>query len=198
MIRRMIGAIGKAQAKVTNKVIDKLNPRREKKGKAPLVHAEIAPPSSIKDLFTRGFAINPNQGGKCSAYATRIAEQKFGRKYTYAPAWKLANENRLVVESRFDPQTQRGEIGPNQLKSLIRRGILKPGMLLGIYYPESKHNKVQRRVTHIMVYAGDETFWHNYGGINKIKLQQIYFEKEEGKRVLYPIQVIEAKEVLAK
>jgi len=198
MIRKMVHNLGKTQAKVTNKVIDKLNVGREKRKRALLMHAEAAPPSSIKELLKRGFAINPNQSGNCSAYATRVAEKMFGRKYEYAPAWKLASKNKLIYESRFDPQTQRGEIGPNILKSIIKRGILKPGMMLGLYYPESKHNKVQRRVTHIMVYAGDETFWHNYGGINKIKLLQIYFEKEEGKRVLYPVQVIEAKEVLAK
>ncbi len=198
MIRKVVGALGRTQAKVTNKLIDKLNVRRERKKRALLVHAEAAPPSSIANMLSRGFAINPNQSGNCSAYATRVTEKFFGRKYEYAPAWKLASKNKLVVESHFDPQTQRGEIGPSQLRSLIKRGILKPGMMLGLYYPESKHNKIQRKVTHIMIYTGDETFWHNYGGINSIKLLQIYFEKEEGKRALYPVQVIDAKETLAK
>jgi hypothetical protein len=193
MLRKWMNAIGKFQAKTINKAVDRLNPRRKLRGKAPLMHAEPALPSSIKELFTRGFAINPNQGGKCSAYATRVAKDVFGKQYVYAPAWKLASENKLVFESKFDPQTLRGEIAPNELREMIKSEKLKPGMMLGLFYPESKHNHVQRRVTHIMVYAGDGTFWHNYGGIRKTGFLQIYYEKEEGKRVLYPVQVIDAK-----
>lgn len=197
MIRRIVGAIGKAQAKVTNQIIDKLNERRTKKGKAYLMHAEAAIPS-IKTLFTRGFAINPNKGGYCSAYATRVAKELFKKEYEYAPAWKLASKNKLVIDSHFDVSTQRGEIGPSQLHSLIKREILKPGMLLGVFFPESRHNQVQRRVTHMMIYMGDNMFWHNYGGINKISLTRIYTEKEKGKRIFYPVQIIDANSTASK
>lgn len=197
MIRRIVRNLGKAQANVTNKIIDELNVKRKEQKRALLMHAEVSAPS-LKSILTRGFALNPNRAGHSSEYVTKVAKSMFGKQYELAPEWKLASKNKLVVDSHFDINNHRGEIGPSQLRSLIKRGILKPGMLLGIFYPENRRKNVPRKVTHILIYIGEETFWHNYGGINKISLTQVYNEKEEGKRVFYPVQVIDAKETIAK
>ena len=192
----MVSALGRTQAKVTNKIIDALNISREKRKRALLVHAEATTPT-IGTMLTRGFAINPNRNGDSSRYVTQVAKEKFGKHYEIAPDWKLASKNKLVYESRFDTSTHRGEIGPGQLRSLIKKGKLKPGMVLGLFSPENRKDKVLRKTTHVLIYMGEETFWHNYGGINKINLTQIYNEKENGKRVFYPVSIIDAKETIA-
>ena len=197
MIKRTLSAIGKMRTKQVNKKIRKINARNKKKG-VELVYAQAEQRQAkrIKQALKNGLVLNPNKAEYCSAYATRIAKQIFQKEYVKAHAWELAQKNKLVYESKFNPKTLKGEVSERLLRTLIKKRIIKPGTILGVYYPESGHNQTQRKVTHAMLYVGEGKFWHNFYGPKVVTLGEIYTTKEKGKRVLYPVQVIEAKAVV--
>lgn len=199
MIKRTLNAIGKIQTNLTNSKIKRINNKNKKKGiKLIYAQAEQKPVKSVLKAIKNGLMLNPNKPEYCAAYATRIAKQLFNKEYIRAHAWELSLKNKLIYESKFNPTTLKGELLKRQLRIFIKRRIIKPGTIIGVYYPESGHNHTQRKVTHAMLYVGEEKFWHNYYGPKIITLKEIYTAKEKGKRVLYPVQVIEPKQTILK
>jgi hypothetical protein len=88
--------------------------------------------------------------GSCSGYARRAAEHIFGKKFSVSDAWDRKYKDRTI-----------GQIEANdELIKLEKEGILKPGMIVGVFYPKSSYNdeldmegkKVS--YTHNLVYLG--------------------------------------------
>ncbi|MBN1941239.1 MAG: hypothetical protein JW772_03595 [Candidatus Diapherotrites archaeon] len=94
-----------------------------------------------------------NKPDWCSAYATRAAKIVFGLNYTRGHAWKLAE---LPGNTLVQRNARKKKIGWErqrvELSSLAN--ALKPGRLLGIYFPLSPHNRPSRPYTHVGVYMG--------------------------------------------
>ncbi|MDD3086138.1 MAG: hypothetical protein PHD80_03500 [Candidatus ainarchaeum sp.] len=199
MLKRTLQTIGRIQTRLINSKIKRTNAKNKKKG-VELVYAQ-AEQLPVKNIFRsikNGLVLNPNKPEYCAAYATRIAKQLFKKEFVRAHAWELAYKNRVTYESRFNPKTLKGELTKRQLNLFIEREVIKPGTILGVYYPQSGYNHTQRRVTHAMLYIGEGKFWHNFYGPKIIALQEIYSTKEKGKRVLYPVQIIEPKGTILK
>lgn len=88
--------------------------------------------------------------GRCSAYARMAAEDIFGEKYSYSDGWDRRYNDSVVtsVESNQD------------LERLEKEGTLRPGMMIGAYYPGSPYlgktdnhgHKVE--YTHNFLYLG--------------------------------------------
>jgi hypothetical protein len=92
----------------------------------PVYHKELVPPDY------------------CSRYARLAAEQMFGKKYPKANAWDISK-----VCSRV------ANVGNNEeLIALAEDGILKPGMIIGLYYPDTEHNNFEYPYTHVSLFLG--------------------------------------------
>lgn len=118
--------------------------------------------------------------GKCSAYATRTAEQEHGLKYDKVPAWELRNHQETI------------DISGKSLDELP--SIAEPGNLIGIFYPRSKHNKEGRLYTHVAVYEGMDNegkaiISHNFGGPKTGRLEDFLCQYDcELKEIILPIK----------
>ena len=123
-----------------------------------------------------GTVHNYNLPGKCSGFATRIARRIFGLNYIKGDAWKLALVNKSVKKF-WRLKKGRFEYQPVNVRELVDSGILKPGMLIGVYFPPSRHNKHvleearhgrAHPYTHVMVFLGqwgtDYMVIHNIEG----------------------------------
>lgn len=142
----------------------------------------------------RHSVFNPNKAGNCSAYATRIAETFFGKSFVRADAWELGLRNRIVSKAAFDRKTRKGGFSKQRLAGLIKSKKITPGTIIGVFYPNSVHNKPGRAFTHVMVFVGKNTFWHNYSGPKKISLDEIFsVVNKKGERLFFPVQLIEPK-----
>lgn len=90
--------------------------------------------------------------GNCSGYARRVAEEMFGKKYSFANAWDRRYKDRVVCEVEDN----------DDLRGLADGGVLKPGMLVGVFYPRSHYNDVKDmkghpvKYTHMVVYIGED------------------------------------------
>ncbi len=138
--------------------------------------------------------------GFCSQYAKTVAKNLFNKEYVWeknkpnsGAAWNLRYSNEVV--EKLDSL---GEI-----KELIINDVLKPGMLVGIYNPKSRHNNKKdlkgNKVdyTHVMLYVGidkkgEPEFFHQIGSkIERINLSKIRDFEQKGWKV---IEVIDAKQ----
>ena len=109
----------------------------------------------------------------CAAYATRVARDKFGKKFIYSNAWDMRYNNKRIMEIKNN----------SQINKAIKKGVLLPGMIVGIYYPQSKYLRKKDKTgnpvkyTHLAVYVGIDkngkpTFYHQF----KEKIQKITLE----------------------
>lgn len=87
----------------------------------------------------------------CSRYVRNAAEDLFGIKYPSADAWDIRdakNVNEIAIKSKDD------------VLNLENQGILRKGMVLGLYNPKSKYNGVAKNdgagYTHVAIYLGKE------------------------------------------
>ena len=124
----------------------------------------------------------------CSAYGRKAAEKLFGKEYSYSDAWDRGDNDKLVAE-----------VGDKTLDELADRGILTPGMLVGLENPntmlrgkvDSKGNMV--RYTHIEEYLGqndegDALFAGQYGFKTQVRT-----ESEILRAGLIPREIIDEK-----
>jgi hypothetical protein len=163
--------------KAKNKVISR------KKFRPTYAMIESRKPRKLGDsLF-----YDPNVSGRCSAYATRIA-QKFKESYVKGDAWDLAAKNHLV----YEVLKEQGGISKGNLRGMMREGVIRPGTILGIYVAGSPNNKPGRNYSHVIVYIGENVFWHNYGGPSIVTFKEL-FKVKDGKREFIPIAVIHPK-----
>lgn len=87
----------------------------------------------------------------CAEYSRRAAKKLYGKDHSrWVNSWNLRYHNKIVHQ--ID--------SANELKNLALDTILKPGMLVGFYCPNSKYNKrrdetkKRRKYTHISLYIG--------------------------------------------
>ncbi|PIN93907.1 hypothetical protein COU54_01185 [Candidatus Pacearchaeota archaeon CG10_big_fil_rev_8_21_14_0_10_31_24] len=91
--------------------------------------------------------------GYCARYARLVAESLFEEKFVPENAWNLRYSNKVVKD-----------LDRNNLANLIRDGEIKPGMILGIYNPNSLNNlrsdKSGRKIkySHVGLYLGTNSF----------------------------------------
>ena len=105
------------------------------------------------------------KGTKCAAYAVSVARDHFGKSFKFGDAWNLRYNNSHKVVSEVK--------GRNHFKELVADGTVKPGMIVGIYYPFSSYlnHKDQTgakvEYTHVAVFAGvnpqgEPVFYHQF------------------------------------
>jgi len=111
-------------------------------------------------VFSR-FKLTP---GSCSGYARRVASELFGKDFSHANAWDRRYVDNVVcgVETNVE------------LEALERFETLKPGMIVGVFYPRSYYNGAKDMegnpvaYTHNLVYLGRDktgelTFAEQFG-----------------------------------
>tara|TARA_Y100000310_G_scaffold343003_1_gene448689 strand:- start:1216 stop:1806 length:591 start_codon:yes stop_codon:yes gene_type:complete len=100
---------------------------------------------------------------RCAAYAVRTAKEIFGRTFTEANAWNMRYQNPVLSEVKDKAH----------LNDLIENGIVQPGRILGVSYPESDYLDEKdakgnpAKYTHMVVYAGksregEPMFYHQF------------------------------------
>lgn len=88
--------------------------------------------------------------GNCSGYARRAAGKIFNKRYSFSDAWNRKYTDELVARVS----------GNKGLEEMEKSGFLKPGMIIGVYSPDSeyKDEKDMRgkkaEYTHILLYLG--------------------------------------------
>ena len=103
----------------------------------------------------------PNEN--CAAYAIRTARDIFHKNFKYSDAWNARYNNRIVTSVK----------DKTELTDLIEKSVLKPGMIVGVYYPFSNYlNKTDQKgkkvkYTHLAVFAGvnkknEPVFYHQF------------------------------------
>lgn len=119
----------------------------------------------IPEYKTKGERSVPVSPPNCARYARFTAEDVFGLKYKYDEdiksrkrgAWNYRYYNKIVAHSEEG-------FGREELESFIRENKLQPGMLIGIYNPQSNYNqwkdKTGKKVeyTHIAIFLGLDEF----------------------------------------
>jgi len=192
LVKKIVYQLGKTRTEEINPRIKNINLRLANRSfdKARFALVESYHPQSISHFRRNGLVFNPNKGGNCCGYATRIAGSVFGAQYTKGAAWELAALN----EVSYRKPKNATEITKQKLLRLIRKKVIKPGTILGIHYPKSDQNRRGREITHVMVYAGEGYFWHNYDGPRAISIESIYSKaNEEGEKLFHPVIVINPK-----
>lgn len=137
-------------------------------------------------------------GENCSEYVRLTGKILYDKLYSYTDAW-----NRQYAENikfKFEEGKEK-----KQLDSLRDYNIIKPGMILGAYNPNSHRNNSIRdwknkkpKYTHVLLYAGRDSsrthyFLHEWG-INQEKITL----EELKKLKLKPIEILdESKDVIA-
>ena len=112
-----------------------------------------APINIRKDKFMTGPVYSSEEvpSSMCARYLRLSANDLFGLQYPKADAWNIRDDSRvseIPVSSVKD------------LENLAERGVLKPGMGLGLYNPTSRYNSVAQKdgagYTHVAIYLGKE------------------------------------------
>ncbi|MBP7708762.1 hypothetical protein KA107_03680 [Candidatus Pacearchaeota archaeon] len=91
----------------------------------------------------------------CAQYARQAAKDLFGKIYPRADAWNMRYDSKIVARS------EKG-ISEEKLSKLAEAGVLKPGMILGVYNPRSTYNghtdKTGNKLeySHVVIYTGSE------------------------------------------
>jgi hypothetical protein len=188
---RGVSSVADAYTKHLNRGITRKNEELARDKKATHAPIEKRKIQSVGGIFKVGVVYNPNRPGRCAAYATRIAANNFGKKYVRANAWELPQKNRVTFETKLE----KGGISADGLRVLIGRKAITPGTIIGVYNRASPSNRPDRAFTHVLVYVGEETFWHNWGGPRKITIDKLFSIKvHRGERQFVPLVVIEPKE----
>jgi hypothetical protein len=95
-------------------------------------------------------------GPKCAAYVRLAAQDLFGKHYNRADAWNLRYKNLVVAD-----------VKERLLKTFSAEGVLRPGMIVGLFNQASRYNhKTDEngdpvRYTHVGLYLGDDTLTNN-------------------------------------
>lgn len=85
----------------------------------------------------------------CSRYARLAAKEMFGKDFSHSDAWNRPYNDRVV-----------GKTSNREITSQIANGILTPGMMIGIYVPQSAHQNMidakgkKSEYGHVALYIG--------------------------------------------
>ena len=88
----------------------------------------------------------PNQlpDNYCARYARLAAEAIFGKRFPVADAWHMRKQKGVVTINTNDPD----------FMQLVGREAIRPGMMIGVYRPDSDFNRRDRDYTHVALYLG--------------------------------------------
>lgn len=109
--------------------------------------------SSIEGRVLEGpvYSEDTVPAGMCSRYVRFAAKDVFNIDYPVANSWQIRDSDKI------------GEINVNSvgdLEDLARSDALKPGMIVGFFYPKSKYNVPATEsgagYTHVALYLGNE------------------------------------------
>jgi hypothetical protein len=99
----------------------------------PLFDSKISVSADGRDLEVPVYSLRRVGPGRCSAYVRMAAEELFGIEYSYSDGWDRKYKDSVVTSVA-------NVKNPNQkLEELERTGVLRPGMLVGAFYPGSPH-----------------------------------------------------------
>jgi hypothetical protein len=127
---------------------------------APRVSLERWPNGSVYDY---------NKPGFCTGYARKCAERLFGIVYEKGHTWYFAPRNRSVLKlwkgsgkKAFVPKRSLA-----QMRTILDRKIVKPGMVVAVYFPKSSSNARamaggKKPYTHSMLYLGKHNKTHYF------------------------------------
>ena len=108
------------------------------------IPAKIISGSSTKILNVPVYSLESVPEYYCARYVRLAAKELFDKKYPEADAWKMRNKSTIVAN-----------INSNEdLVSLVNKNILKPGMIIGLLNPDTKHKMPKRPYTHMAIYLG--------------------------------------------
>ncbi len=125
---------------------------------------------------------------KCSTYIRMAALEIFGLHYSYSDSWNRKYNDELIYE-----------VGFSSLEELAEKKILKPGMILGLYNPESKYRGYidklgqPNKYTHVALYLGLNDIHKPIFVDQFIANTLIRDEKAYRKAKLIPIDIIGEK-----
>ncbi len=88
------------------------------------------------------------KSGRCAQFVREAAEHLYDMRYKRGHAWEMAERNRSVW--------RRVEGG--------RRPELRPGQILGLFFPDTEERPKGREYTHMALYTGNGTIVHNFLG----------------------------------
>jgi len=127
--------------------------------------------------------------GNCSGYVRRAAWDLFRKEFSASNAWDRRFKDTLV-----------GRVCDNEgLETAEQKGVLKPGMIIGVYYPHSLHlnseNMYEEKVpyTHNMIYLGRNkengmVFAEQFGTRTRVRTLEEFAEDN-----LEPREIIDSK-----
>ncbi len=131
-----------------------------------LNNVEVAPEKRKEQLTEPPYIFGYMKPGNCAGYARRATRGAFGWEYDGADAWNLRYAHATI---------DCAGLGEEEIFQQV-----KPGFLLGIYYPNSRENSTPenhkvdargnlRKYTHAVMYnggnsEGKRTILHNFGG----------------------------------
>ena len=124
----------------------------------------------------------------CSGYMRRAAQDIFGEEFAISEAWDRIYNDQLVAT-----------VGTRSLDELVSEGMLKPGMGVGVYNPQSSCNsRLDMKgkpiaYSHNVLYLGrnpegEHLFAHQFG-----EETFIYTSKQLERAHLHPRFIIAAK-----
>jgi len=147
----------------------------------------IPPPISIERVsLDRALKLDvprysPDQlpGYNCARYARLSSHFIFGKKFPVAHAWQMREKTKIISKLNEN----------SQLVSLIKKGAVSPGMLLGVFCKGSHYLAGGRTYTHLSVYLGAQSNKHLFleqigDEIRIVDLHCYDLEKKQIKEVL--------------
>jgi len=105
--------------------------------------------STLKTLNIPIYDLDELPPWRCSGFVRLAAKELFDKNYAVSDSWDRRYDDFFV-----------SKINEESLESLAGKGTLKPGMLIGLYYPDSEYNNDQDKkgkqveYTHIALYLG--------------------------------------------
>lgn len=82
----------------------------------------------------------------CARYARLCADFIFGKKFPVSDSWYM-RQNKHVFTVATDN---------SQFPNLVQFGIIKPGMMVGVYCSDSEYGDAVRLYTHMSLYLGQQ------------------------------------------
>lgn len=142
----------------------------------------------IKTVHVPVFSFDYVPPHYCAKWARLATDHLFGKKFSMVPAWDRIYADNLIEE-----------ISARPLSYLVKKGILQPGMILGVVNPNSPilgrkdFSGGVANYTHNIIYLGlsleDEPLFAEQFN----DLTQVFSEKEMYQRHLTPIDIFDSK-----
>jgi hypothetical protein len=115
-------------------------PKLRRSRSAPAVRSSTIHPQKIA-VPSKPIVMEGLKTSQCALYARTLAERLFGLRYAKGHAWEYPLSNRAVWWRQNPTDT-----------TFYNR--LKPGQIVGLFYPKSTENQPGRAFTHVALVVG--------------------------------------------